>query len=296
MYFLTLKGSHSESFSHKVIKQMIYRMVSEKARNVIESKLEKYINNRRADVYFVLKSGQRVVVEIQNSWISVKDIIERTKDYNKLGIYVLWILNGAGEVVANTKSPENSKNIRISPAEHFLYKIYHGRVYYVNINEYLHKTTITPPFALHFSLTDKKPNKILRDGYKSFYFRNMNYSHIPDWNILCVDYGFKLARFFDKNIFSVLQLKIKEYLEEITEMKCKNCSRKFRWFHKCSLAHNCKFRPLSNRKTTKKILSQFKEDYGTYIIFKALENLIVENEINLSIKKINKVIKSLQKK
>ncbi|MHA1661415.1 MAG: competence protein CoiA family protein, partial [Promethearchaeota archaeon] len=154
--FSLLESSKSESFPHKAIKQLIYKFVSENNKKVVKSSLEKYFTNRRADVYFKLTTGQEIVVEIQSSYITVKELIKRTKDYVKKGIHVLWILYGKGQCVASPKSLEDKKNVKISPVENFLHKIYGGRVYYVDINFYGNKITITPPFVLHFSPSNKK--------------------------------------------------------------------------------------------------------------------------------------------
>ena len=67
---------------------------------IYKSSLEKSFGERRADAYFYYKSGNKVAVEIQNSPMSSREITARTLDYNKKGIYVLWILNGQGKCIA----------------------------------------------------------------------------------------------------------------------------------------------------------------------------------------------------
>ncbi|MFX0000088.1 MAG: competence protein CoiA family protein [Candidatus Hodarchaeota archaeon] len=156
---LSTKSDRSESFYHKAIKRLIFNYISENKKKIVEKSLEKYINNRRADVYFRLNSGEQIVVEVQNSKIQVKEIIERTKNYNSNGIYVLWILYGNGYCVASPKYPEDKKNVKISTVENFLHRMYGGRVYYVNFKFYENKTTISTPFALHFSFSLKKKNR-----------------------------------------------------------------------------------------------------------------------------------------
>ena len=139
---------------------------------------------------------QEIVIEIQNSEISVKEIIDRTLDYNKKKKYVLWILNGKGRCVESFKEPCHKKKVKISPAEKLLHKLYGGRVYYINLIKYPHKTTITKPFALHFSPLNKKRERIYKKGFKYYYMRNANVSQIPDWNFLCIDYKFKIRGFW----------------------------------------------------------------------------------------------------
>ena len=62
--------SKSESFAHKVIKQLFYKKILENNSNIIEASREKYFGSRRADVYFKSTSGQEIVIEIQNSPIT----------------------------------------------------------------------------------------------------------------------------------------------------------------------------------------------------------------------------------
>ena len=42
----TLLNSKSESFYHKIIKQLIYKYMSQKSNNIVESSIEKSIENR----------------------------------------------------------------------------------------------------------------------------------------------------------------------------------------------------------------------------------------------------------
>ena len=74
----SLIETKSESLYHKIVKQLIYRRITDKSSNVKNSSTEKYFKNRRADVYFKLKNNKDVVVEIQNSKISVNEVSKRT--------------------------------------------------------------------------------------------------------------------------------------------------------------------------------------------------------------------------
>ena len=71
---LSTHNAKSESFYHKAIKRLFFKYVSENNKDIIEKSLEKYLINRRADVYFRFKSGEEIVVEVQNSNITVKEI------------------------------------------------------------------------------------------------------------------------------------------------------------------------------------------------------------------------------
>jgi competence CoiA-like predicted nuclease len=267
---LSTYSAKSESFYHKAIKRLFFKFISDSNRKIIEKSLEKYINNRRADVYFKLNTGEEIVIEVQNSKISVKEIIERTKHYNNAGIYVLWVLYGNGACVASPKFPEDKNDLKISIVENFLFGLYGGRVYYVNLNFYKDKITISPPFALYISYSSNKKNhRIFRAKYESYYIKNANYARIPSWNLLCVDYnGYKLARFYDKNVKRILKDKISTF------------------YHITSENHK------SEKKLLKSILNNFKNKYGIILILIAICELSQEKRIRFN----QKIIKKIQRK
>lgn len=254
----------SESFYHKAIKQLIYKFVSEANKNIVESCTEKYLKNRRADVFFKFKNGYEVVVEIQHSKISVNEISERTKEYNQKGIHVLWILHGKGKCVASPKFPEHKKNVKISSTEKFLHTMYGGRVYYVNVNNKENNFTVTYPFALHFSFSDKKSKKSFRKNFEYYYIRNSNCTPIPNWNILCTNFkGIKIARFYDKNIKALLEYKILNFVEDFTKRDPQDC-RKYR----------------KGKNLIKLIINRFKNYYGKPLIIDCISLIKDKIEIN----------------
>lgn len=278
----------SESFTHKAIKRLIYKYISSNCSNIKESSLEKNFKTRRADVYFKLQTGERIAVEIQNSFITVKEIMDRTRDYNKKGINVLWILNGKGNTVGDLKYPQSQKKLRISPAEHLLHKIYGGRVYYVNLKHYLQKFVITPPYALHFSPCNKIPTSIFQDEFDYFFIRNTNYVPIPNWDLICVDYRYKVARFFDKNAVNILKEKVRLFLHKKELRSCENCRKRFKSVRFCKLNSQCDFRPYQNMKLLNIILSKFDDEYDTSMIFNALYKLSYEDDVRIKDKIIRK--------
>ncbi|MCK4687473.1 MAG: hypothetical protein KAT66_05040 [Candidatus Lokiarchaeota archaeon] len=292
---LLFESSSSESWQHKAIKYLLYKTISEEDKNVREKSLEKYFYNRRADIYFKLHSGQEIVIEVQNSNISVKEIIKRTEDYNKKGIYVLWILHGKGNCVASPKVPKDDKKIRISTAESFLHKIYGGRVYYVNLNSSRQKLIISTPFALHFSYSsNKKYRRMFRAKYDSYFIRNANFCLIPSWSLLCVKYnGFKIARFYDKSIKSVLKNSIFNFVIKKTKKNCNNCRILFKKQRSCSINQDCNFKSYNNKKLIKIIIKRFTEKYGKCFILESILDLIKERKIdfnkNYIVKKLKRV-------
>ncbi|MFX0030554.1 MAG: competence protein CoiA family protein [Candidatus Hodarchaeota archaeon] len=278
---LSSHSTKSESFYHKTIKRLFFKYISENNRDIIEKSVEKYINNRRADVYFRFKSGEQIVIEIQNSKIPIKEIITRTEHYNNDGIYILWVLYGDGSCVASPKVPEDKRDIKISIIENFLHRMYGGRVYYVNIHLYENKITISPPFALHFSQSSsKKYRKLFQTKFEKFYIKNVNYVKIPSWSLLFVNYnGFKLARFYDKNIKRVLKEKIfnfikKKIIKELDNNKSDLKSNKF--YHRREIID---LQIYKKKQLIKLILKQFNNSYGKSIIFQSLLELIQERKI-----------------
>ncbi|TFF97739.1 MAG: hypothetical protein EU547_03505 [Promethearchaeota archaeon] len=284
-------SSPSESLVHKAIKQLVFKYISRYNKGVVESSLEKYFKKRRGDVYFKLRTGEEVVVEVQNSPISVKEVIERMKDYMEKDIFVLWILSGKGNAVASKKSPEHKKNVRISPVENFLHKIYGGRVYYVNVNQRKGKITLTPPYALHFSLSDTKSSTIYKEKFTHYYIRNVNIVRIPSWNLLCTEYTFKIARFYDTNAATILKRKMERFILKHTTRTCQNCQKHFKFLRKCSINDYCDFKPYHDKKLLKLIMSHFNRNYGKYIILKEIGALQVERSIPIKEKIIEKKMK-----
>jgi hypothetical protein len=258
--------SKSESFAHKVIKQLFYKKVLESNSNIIEASLEKYFGSRRADVYFKFASGEEVVIEIQNSPITSKEITARTKDYNSRGIYVLWVLYGGGRCVGSPKDPKNSKNLKISPAEMRLHQLYGGRVYYVSIKYKKDKITTTLPFSMHFSYSDTIAPTLFRKRFISFFYRNVNYTFIPNWNILCAEYNkYKIARFYDKSIQTTLTKTLKDF------------ARRNNAYKNLSLDKRKK-----TRRFFKLILSVLKDEFGELFIIHALLRLVAKRELILN--------------
>jgi hypothetical protein len=268
---ISLISTPAESQFHRAIKLFLYKYIYEKNESIVKRSLEKYFGNRYADVYFKLDTGKEFVVEVQNSKISVKEIIARTKDYNVKGIFVLWMLYGEGKSVASSKSPKDAKAIRISPAENYLHGMYGGRVYYVNLDIRRNKASLKTPFALHYSKPIKRKYQgLFKNRYDSYFLRDSNFMTIPSWKILCTNFaGFKIARFYDKNIKSILKDKILSFYK----------------IEKKGTANDKKF--------IRDILKKFKMKYGIYMIYLSILELSFENKIDLSRKVSIKIKKKV---
>ncbi|NHJ21673.1 MAG: hypothetical protein EAX91_12065 [Candidatus Lokiarchaeota archaeon] len=254
---ISLISTPAESYSHKAIKLFLYKYIYENDKQVEVRSLEKFFGNRFADVYFRLKDGQEIAVEVQNSKISPKEIINRFNDYNKLGVYVLWILYGEGKCVASHKYPNNAKLVKISLAEKTLHHIYGGRVYYVNLDFRDNKISLQHPFALHFSKPfQKKFRGIFKARYDSYFYRDSIFTMIPNWNLMCTKFsGYKIARFYDKNLKIVLKEKVKKiYDGEKTKSR-------------------------NDKKILQVLLDTFEKNYGRYMVFYVIFELLNENKI-----------------
>ena len=86
------KKNEAESFEHLRIKDHFYTFLP--LDNKIEVLKKEYpIGDRIADIYCKLSTGKKIVVEIQHSMILVKDLIQRTKEYNENNCFVLWAVS-----------------------------------------------------------------------------------------------------------------------------------------------------------------------------------------------------------
>lgn len=267
---ISLISTPAESHTHKKIKLLLYNQIHKNNNIIVQRSLEKYFGNRIADIYFKLKTGQEIVVEIQNSKISVNEIINRTKDYNKKGLFILWILHGKGKCTASPKFPRDGKATKISPAEKFLHQMYGGRVYYMNILFHKNNPLISVPFALHFSkLIKKKKNRMFKTRYDFYFYRNSNYIKIPNMNLLCTEFlGYKIARFYDKNLKSTLKEEILRYY------------------------HTKYYKTNKERALLEQIIKNFKKKYGVYLILNALIELSYKKKIEFN----QKILKRIQRK
>jgi len=101
-----------ETIEHKTMKVFWYLMFP-KFNPISIKKLEYKIGDQIADLYFELTNGKKDVIECQNSQISKRKLIERTKKYTHKNIYVLWIFNGLGPCISDKKNPRNENNIGV---------------------------------------------------------------------------------------------------------------------------------------------------------------------------------------
>ncbi len=208
-----------ETIEHKTMKAYWYVMFP-KFNQVSLKKLEYKIGDQIADVYFELRNGKKVVIECQNSQISKRKLIERTKNYTSKGIYVLWIFNGHGTCVSDKKNPKIEEEVGVLGMEKRVHSLYGGRVYYMNV---LGKKIVNPPFALHLTPFFKhKESEYNYLGYDKYYKdkRSTILGKIPDYKIICIeDKGYKLAQFTDKHVSTLCTEQINRHIRGICQKK-----------------------------------------------------------------------------
>jgi len=92
-----------ETVEHKRMKEYWYNTFP-LVNPIILRQMEYRFGDQIADVYFELRDGIKVAIECQNSPITKKKLINRTKKYAEKDIYVLWIFNGSGTCVSEEKN------------------------------------------------------------------------------------------------------------------------------------------------------------------------------------------------
>ena len=92
--------------------------------------LEHYLKAVRADVSAMI-NGVPVAIEVQISNLSMEEISRRTREYERQGIFVLWLAQWTPILDSGRYSPK--------PWERWLHAAYFGRVYY-----WLSGTTVVP--------------------------------------------------------------------------------------------------------------------------------------------------------
>jgi len=206
-----------ETIEHKTMKAYWYIMFP-KFNPVLIKKLEYKIGDQIADVYFELKNGKKVVIECQNSQITKRKLVERTKNYSSKDIYVLWIFNGHGTCVSDKKNPRNEDEAGVLGMEKRVHSLYGGRVYYMNIAG---KNVINAPYTLHFTPFFKhKSSEYNYLGYDKYYRakRSVTLGKIPNYKIMCIENkGYKLARFADKHVSTLCAERIINHIKDICQ-------------------------------------------------------------------------------
>ena len=203
------KKKEAESIEHFKIKE--YFIHNLPLDNDIATIMEEYyIGDRIADVYCELSNGKKVVIEVQHSMILAKDLIQRTKEYNENDCHVLWVFNGS----SFDRLPRNEHWVRILNFEKTCQKLYHGRVYYINmIKSGMH----SPLYSLYFNTFHER--KSLQNGFE-YYRKSKTKKSVILGDIPSLNFKFfknqklKLAGFQDESIRERSIMDIKQFFNE----------------------------------------------------------------------------------
>lgn len=109
-----------ESEYHRACKQSIFDFLNQ-SEDVTDCELEKDLGKVVPDIYFV-KDTVKVAIEVQISSLTMSKIIERTEEYNRLGVYVLWLPVFDDALEEEMYAPKQW--------EKWIHATYYGRVYY----------------------------------------------------------------------------------------------------------------------------------------------------------------------
>ncbi len=183
----------------------------------------------------------------------------------------MWILDSHGSAIGSTRHAKTIKNVKVSPIEKFLHRMYGGRVYYINKV----KSRISIPldaldiFALNFSPATKKRyrNWRFQDGFTHYDIMNQNTTEIPSFDLLCSEFnGVKIARFYDKNFNNLVKQEILEFSKNLPYC-------------------------ITEKLLIKRIIRQFKKRYDELVIYRALLYLIDKGFLNIHSNLIGNSIK-----
>lgn len=112
---------NGESEVHRRCKYEIFTELSRY--NGLGCVLEKSLGKVRPDVFMVSKkTGNKCAIEVQISALTMDKIMYRTRQYESLGIYVLWLSPYSDDLDSDVYAPKSW--------EKWVHATYFGRVYY----------------------------------------------------------------------------------------------------------------------------------------------------------------------
>ncbi|MFX0027173.1 MAG: competence protein CoiA family protein [Candidatus Hermodarchaeota archaeon] len=211
----------SESIEHIKIKKFFYDNLP--LFNPIKKIEQEYrIGDQIIDLFVEFENSKKIAIEIQHSKIYKKDLLNRTRNYNQKGIFVLWILNGNGPYYY--RIPKNEQGVITSSSERELHKMYQERVYYINMAK---ERIIAPIYAVHFaSYYEKRETK-----YGTIRYKESTIKRSVVWNPIYSlrlhtfrNKGFRLARFTDQNLRLKCQNDLIQLLNAFVAYQCKPSS------------------------------------------------------------------------
>jgi len=117
---LACDSYQNESGAHRRCKMEIF-LALQKLPHVRDAAMERPLGTNRPDVSASV-NGVPVAIEVQISSLSIETIMQRTIDYYRQGIYVLWLLPWTPKLDSPRYAPKHW--------ERWIHTAYFGRVYY----------------------------------------------------------------------------------------------------------------------------------------------------------------------
>ena len=196
---IACKFTTGESDEHRRCKIEIFRAL-QNVPGVRNVELERPIGMNRADVFAEI-GGVPVAIEVQLSALSLETIQERTIEYHREGVYVLWLL----QWTPSLDSPRYTPTLW----EKWIHALYFGHAYYwlegLNVASY--------SFEAHLKSVPKRswfsPNgkKLTAGGYSQ---RSKRHRTAVRGNTLNIakDFGPKLRYWWQGNGFALPDAKL----------------------------------------------------------------------------------------
>ena len=156
-----------------------------------EDNLEYNLKFAVPDLYIPEK---KISIEVQNSNLSYENFLQRTKNYEKNNIFVLWIFH---ESLVNTYLEDNEERVNVSQMLKKAHEIYFGVIYVYDNGKI---------FPLHFKSTGKyiEPNDFSEhDGYFKYY----KLKRKCDWGDEIINFNLiKEKNNWKENNFNIIKL------------------------------------------------------------------------------------------
>ena len=140
-----------ESEEHKKGKMILYNYFKEIYPSANLRINHRFNNKRRTDVFIEFKSGEKLAIEYQRLGLDIIPWKERQEEYDKLGVKVMWILQGNEECLK-----EKSKQIEFSFFKQIMLNERDKLVVFLDIKnmkiilmknmEYIHKGNISDKY------------------------------------------------------------------------------------------------------------------------------------------------------
>ncbi|HFE9682771.1 TPA: competence protein CoiA family protein [Clostridium perfringens] len=176
-----------ESEEHKKGKMILYNYFKEIYPNANLRINHRFNNKRRTDIFIEFKNGEKLAIEYQRLGLDIIPWKERQEEYDKLGVKVMWILQGNEECLK-----EKSKQIEFSFFKQIMLNELDKLVVFLDIKnmkiilmknmEYIHKGNISDKydeiFLYSYGFGEIKINEdgsISCDFYERYRIENTNF-------------------------------------------------------------------------------------------------------------------------